>query len=520
MQVFKPNYTIIDGIRPKVIETAKGFLLNTQYYHKDCINPVPFESYSAIGSVYSLNTVRSIYLAAYSWNRGDNTLGIIQDNKYPDRYYFKIQNGYVHGTRQEFLVCVEEKDNQIFHIANTNVGDVQLEKYIDQDETYLYFFIRGNTSSYIYRYHKTTFAFENVLSLGNATYSYRTMTKVMSNETFIYFFTQEGMNFRFYQYNKITKAIYYSKQMYRGLSTTTGNYHYTTMAEDVVDLGNGKYGVYAYNCGNPAEPIDLYILDTNVPFTANDLTTMIEVRHLPITWSGEYTAINFLTTPVSIKTYYRTSILTIGNTRYLNVYVYNENYENVAYLPVQGIYTFLINSDDTALTFTGYTPVDSAKLFGAVLESDDKKHLIVAKNQAFQILKFNESMKRYEDAGLEITTCYSAGFDELKRIWYEKMDGSVELINLEDAQSVRIRFEKEYYEYTGAVIPTYIDFYATNYLDEEMVGKFKLILSGSAVFAENNDKELIFNYQGKGNQQIGININGVNPVTVYPRYIK
>jgi hypothetical protein len=520
MQVFGPSYTIIDGIRPKVIETAKGLLLNTQYYHKDFISPIPFESYSAIGSVYSLNTSRNAYLNGYSWNRCDNTLGIIQDNKNQDRYYFKIQNGYVHGTRQEFLVCVEERNNQIIPIANTNVGDMQIMEYVDQDDNYMYFFIKSNTTSYLYTYNKVTFAFSNVLTLGNSTYSYRTMTKVHVNETFIYFFTQEGMNFRFYQYNKNTGAVYYSKAMYRGASTNTGNYNYTTFSDDVVDLGNGKYGVYAYNCGNPSEPIDLYILDTTVPFTANELDTMISMKHVAIAWGNGHSEIPFLTNATSIKTYYRFSVLKVNDsTRYLNVYVYNENYENVAYLNVQGIYTFLINSD-TSIHFTGFTSVDSAKLFGAVLESENKRHLIVAKYQSFQILKFNEQAKKYENAGLEITSCYSAGFDELMRIWYERTDGSVEIINLEDAQSVKIKFEKDYYEYTGSIIGTYIEFSALNYLNEEMNGTFKLTLSGSAVFIENNSNELTFTYQGGGVQQIGININGINPVTVYPKYIK
>lgn len=519
MQVFSPNYTIIDGIRPRVIETAKGFLLNTQYYHKDYLSPIPFESFSILGSVYSLNTVRNVYLNSFGWNRGDNTLGIIQDNKKPERYYFKVQNGYIHGSRQEFLICAEEKNNQILPLANTNAGDVQLTDYVDQDDTYLYFFVRSGNNSYLYRYHKTTFAFESVITFGNATYSYRALKKIYSDESYIYIFTQEGMNFRFYQYNKANKAVYYSKQMYRGEDPAPANYYYTTISEDVIDLGNGKYGVYAFNVGNTTEPLDLYILDTTVPFTANDLATMVSMEHVGITWTNAKSNIPFLTTPTSIKTYYRTSILTIGSKRYMNVYVYNENYENVAYIDVQGIYTFAMNSN-TAFTFTGFAKVDSAKLFGAILESHNKRHLIVAKNQAFQILKFDQDAERYEDTGLEITSCYSAGFDELSRIWYEKIDSSVEIINLEDAQSVNIRFEKSHYEYTGSIINTYLEFSALNYLNEEMHGTFKLTMSGSAVFSENNTNELVFEYYGKGAQQIGININGVNPVTVYPKFIR
>ena len=93
------------------------------------------------------------------------------------------------------------------------------------------------------------------------------------------------------------------------------------------------------------------------------------------------------------------------------------------------------------------------------------------------------------------------------------------MINLEDAQSVEIEFEKEYYDYTGSIINTYINFSALNYLDEEFSGIFELTISGPAVFIENNSSTLRFTYDGTGKQQIEITITGASPITIYPKFI-
>jgi hypothetical protein len=52
-----------------------------------------------------------------------------------------------------------------------------------------------------------------------------------------------------------------------------------------------------------------------------------------------------------------------------------------------------------------------------------------------------------------------------------------------------------------------------------MEGTFHLLMTGSAVFSENNSSELTFYYNGTGKQQISINITGANPITIYPKYI-
>ena len=134
-------------------------------------------------------------------------------------------------------------------------------------------------------------------------------------------------------------------------------------------------------------------------------------------------------------------------------------------------------------------------------------------------MKFDTNVEKYVDAGIDIVDCTSVGFDELYRIWYQRTDTSVHVVNLSDAQSVQMKFEKNYYEYSGTTINTYIEFSALNYLNEDMEGTFHLLMTGSAVFAENNTSELTFYYNGTGKQQIAINITGANPITIYPKYV-
>lgn len=517
MRVFKSTNTIIDGARPKVIETAYGFLLNTQYYTKDTLSPIPFETLNILGTQYCLSISKQLYLQAYSWNSKNNEFGIIKDNKYPNRYYIKIFNGYVSGTRQEFLVALEENENNgtISILGNTNAGDVQLLECVDQDDNYLYITLRANLAYYLYRYNKSTFAFENVYS-ATAKYNYIIPKLIHSNETYIYLTWYYNQNIYFQQYNKLTKTTV-TTCINRGQISSVTNYYVTLEANDVIDLGNGIYGVYYVNIENQEQPIDLYTIDITKTFTSTYFDTC-DIQHVNITWNSEKDKIYYNTSLTSVLLHYKTFIIQSDILKYLNVVVYDENYENIGYTAIQGIYTFRIDSE-TNLTFTGYSPIDESKQIGGILFDKTKHHAVLAKNTSFQVIKFNAIVEKYVATGVEINQCYSVGFDDLQRMWYEKTDTSVHMVNLEDAQSVQITFEKPFYEYEGKSISTFINFSALNYLNENFTGTFELIMKGSAVFTENNNSIIRFTYTGSGNHQIPITITGPNPITIYPKFI-
>ena len=78
MKISDSADTTITGLRPKVIETAKGFLLNTQYYTKERLSPVPFEVCNMLGSPYSLSIRKQLYLQGFTWNFPNDEINILK----------------------------------------------------------------------------------------------------------------------------------------------------------------------------------------------------------------------------------------------------------------------------------------------------------------------------------------------------------------------------------------------------------------------------------------------------------
>lgn len=511
MKISDSADTTITGLRPKVIETAKGFLLNTQYYTKERLSPVPFEVCNMLGSPYSLSIRKHLYLQGYTWNYPNDEVNIIKDSKYEKRYYIRVLNGYVSGVRESRIFTVEETDNGEIKILNTYApGDFQILDFVDQNDNYIYFTMRSNTSFYLHRMDKITFVVTQITALTTA-YSYSQYKKIYNNDMYVYFMYFYNQNIYTLKLNKSTNAVETSTAIYRGKETTAYAYLLTNLSDTPYQVDDNTYGLYLFNAANAEQPIDLYQIDTSKTL-ANGFT----MQDVTITWGSNKTKFDFLT--ANIYCTVRNFIAEFNGIKYLNVVTYQPNFDNSNYITAQGIYTFRIDSA-TSLVFTGFNQIDAAKQIGGFIYDESKEHLIIAKQNAFQILKFNQTTLKYESTNFEITNCYSVGLDELQRVWYIKTDSSVHMVNLEDAQSVEVEFEKEYYDYAGTSINTYINFSALNYLGEEFTGIFELTLSGPAVFTENNSSTLRFTYQGSGKQQIGITITGASPITIYPKFI-
>lgn len=512
MKIFEGNNTTASVESPKAIETGKGFLLNTQYYEKENIIPVPFEFAYIAGTRYALSLKKHMYLQAYSWSDSANKFCIQEDITNPGRYYCRTFNGYISGSRVEYLLTFEEKDGEITILNNTSHGDAQLLDIVDQNDTYIYLTERGNLTQYLTRKNKKTYATETVNSVA-ATNNYGHYVKVYSDDEIIVLGRYVNGNYSFINYNKTTNTATASTNLWRGASTITTAINGSIIMDkdSIVKIDDKNYGFYGFNIDNPEQPIDLYYVDVDT------LTPVMQ--HFTIIWNSDVTQFTIDNSVYSLHNRYVLWTLETGGKKYLNVGVYNQNFENTKHIAEQGIYTFILDEVNYTATFTGYNQIDSLAQIHGMLLDNSKSHVIIGKLNAFQIVKFDTLTQKYENTNDAIPFCYDVGFDELDRIWYTKTDLSVHLINLQDAQSVQISFEKSYYEYTGSSITTYINFSALNYLNENFVGTFELVLDGPAIFVENNTKKLTLNYDGNGITQIAISITGASPITVYPKFI-
>lgn len=513
MKISSSTNTTITSVTPKVIETSKGVLLNTQYYTKEKLSPIPFETCSIIGSPYSLSIRKQLFLQNYSWNFINDEMGIIKDSNHENRYYMRIIEGYIVGNRHTGLIVFEEtENNKINIIKEINLGDAQAIEIADQDDNYLYMFVRSGNKNYINILDKNDYTLTSTYNVASS-YHYISFKKIYSDDMYIYFMFIYNQNVYTSSFNKLTHTYTDSSPIYRGQDTTAVNYPLTNLSDTVYKIDENTYGLFLYNAGNQEQPLDLYMYDKS-----KTITEGFTMQHVNITWNSNKNKIDYIDDGINSYNTIRNFITEFNGVKYLNVFVYKMDYADSTYIPIQGIYTFRIDSA-TNLTFTGYNQIDGAKHIIGFMYDESKEHLIVAKQNTFQILKFNQNTLKYESTNFEISNCYSVGLDELQRIWYIKTDSSVHMINLEDAQSVEIDFEKQYYEYTGITINTYIEFSALNYLNEEFTGTFELTINGPAVFTENNNETLRFTYNGAGKQQIGITITGASPITIYPKFI-
>lgn len=504
------NATITSAVA-KITETANGFLFNSHYYTKENLSPIPLE-YCFINSSYTYLNVKKVlnlHVPTASWIFPNNEPGIIIDEFIPNRSYIRINHG------GQILIIDETDNKEISHVKTINA--TSLFQFIGQNENYVYFTNKdGNNVPYIDYLDKSTLGIKAIYTGTAGTYNYTAIRKISEDDTYIYLVYYLNYQIFLLKLNKTNNTVELSPGINKGLEPNS-NWYLTNLFDDSYNIDNDNCGVFLYNYSNQEQPIDLYVC--NKTKITNEC---FEMKKVNITWNEEKDKISIPHTPQAtgaVTMTIRNFISEFDGIKYLNVVSYQMNFTNTAYIPHQGIYTFRIDSD-TELTFTGYNNIDSTRQINGFIYDESKKHLIISKQNAFQILKFNPTTLRYENTNYEITDCSQVGLDELQRVWYmNSTDYSVYMINLEDAQSVEIQFEKPYYEYTGNTISTYITFSAINYLNEEFPGKFELKLSGPAVFTQNSKNVLEIDYNGNGKQQIGITITGASPITVYPKFI-
>ena len=533
----------------QIMETAKHFLINGHWYEKENLVPLPFQFSNEYGKDGGGNVTVSIHRNMCLWNfnatsetyscRGKCHYNIIRDNYYEDIYY--VITGYTNCSISDRLYKIRETDNTIERISSNDLHSFY--KYIGQDEKYLYFLCHWNalaTKECIYVIQKNGTNSHGILRTydtstftgASCTYIRPLLYDLDYDDSNIYFlcpYDDGNMYFIQYKYTDNT-FVKYSVGMthdIKGNNVTTGhgNNRYSVLPFESYSFGDKK-GYFFLNLKNGVgedetvanitgalqQPIDFYYLDKTQDFSAAACTK----KRMKITWNDEMNTF-IRHAVITTNVYYKTFILKEKNVDYLVVMCGCNTYANTA-VTGQGVYVFRID-DEENLTFMSYNQIDTANPILDFIWDESKHHLIAGKKLAFEIIKLNTETMKYENTGHEVTNVTHVGLDELQRVWYVVQTSTeLHMINLEDAQSVSISFEKSYYEFTGTSISTYMLFNAKNYIGEDFSGKFELRIDGPAIFAENASNKLEINYTS-GLMQINIIITGASPVTVYPRYI-
>lgn len=561
------------GEHPKVIETGLGFIIMGQYYTKSNLDPVTLEGYSIQGGDNILNLHNTVFLADNA-REGlrDRMFKITKDTFIEDRYYFMVNGHYSDVNSTTPYLCIsEEKDEQITILASVSAENREWYQIVDQDGDYIYVTWK-DLSGHICgmsRIDKETFEETEIFNqtsttravpdfmfkddvyiyisvrLVNATIAlfrynkseqtYLTKTKNAAQDVAFYSVSpavQGGTAYRNYitpitneklfpqnciirhddcYIDGLTRSIVIPQRYNDKMFLSNGMRDTNSTGLESEEYTNNTFN-WVWSSGN-TWTVNTTASNRNHGSFILNTATAFENNNFYYALGSNYRKPEF--TRLTHEANYNTYRYWIIDNTHLCLMMYEESNTKAGHITYQGLLVCTIQNT-TNLTITKLDRITTAKEIVTMCYTTDKKTLIIGFKNEFLLYKWNGT--QYVTTGITVTDVVSAGFDELDRLWYQKSDGSVHVVNMTDPHTVTTTFEKAYYMYSGTNIPTYITFSAKDFLGNTANGVYELELIGDAVFEETNTK--IYKFEFTENEcQINIIIKGSKAITCKTTFV-
>lgn len=535
---------------PKVIETKNGMIFNGHYYNKDNLAPVAFEYLILDKNCVrnTLNTNKRLRPTALSscseiWNEDT----IIADKYEPNIFYSIIYN------KSDFnIVKYKEAQNKIELITSINI-DSGYDKYLGQDKRYLYYSFRGSeamsgSTNYIFN-GKTISGFNKVSAfiqigkidkqdlsntqLNKCYYFYRdgflsipTVIEIYEDSNYIYYgsFTSIVTNYfgdrtriplKLVIY-RIVKSNSFIEEIKSDIQISTDEIYNFIDNKDVFKISDNAIGFYLLNLSSEANEINPFKL-IKVNFDEMVVDNMITVEEVTFTWNDQIKQ-SLSVFPDGVLYSYETFITKVNNKSYISIIMYQNADQYVTEQIVnQGIYTFEI-IDFNNLKLTNYNRISDSVLKGYLL-SKDRSFLIVSSANNTIFMKFDTEKGCFKITSTIEEVPLSIGLDLSERVWIMKANNEVDVYSMSNPTDFNMKFEKDYYDYVGTNIETFITIEAKNFLGEYININVELTIDGNAKFKDNSSSVIKITTPSDGELNIPVIITGSNQITVCPKIL-
>lgn len=528
---------------PKVIETKNGMVFYGHYYNKNNLAPIALEQFIIGGAKSVLNTNKRVMPAApanCSMVFNDDT--IIADEYEPNIFYSIIYNT---GASNYNLIKYKEIENKIEFIKSVNLA-LYYDKYLGQDENYLYFAFKSSKTiqNYIYvgsgsasnqvcaysqiaKINKKTLAFsqigEYLYFYGfNSVVSIHSCIKIFEDENYIYcggftnlipngiYLQRSILKFNIHRIVKSSSSIQTVKTDIIEMNRD-GIYNFINN-KDIFKISDNVIGFYLVVLTNTSYPLRLIKLKLNETVVGNIAT----VENVTFTWNEDKKSLSAF--PDGPWYSYETFITKVGDKSFVSLIMYqNANQYVAAQIANQGIYTFEM-TEANKLKLTDYNRISDSVIKGYLL-SKDRRLLIIATATNTIFMKFDEEAGYYKITNTIEPVAYCVGLDLSERVWIMKSDAEVDVYSMSDTTDFSMIFEKDYYDYTGTDIKTFITIKAKNFMGEAISLPIELTIDGNAVFEDSNSKTIKVTTSNEDTIDIPIIITGPNQIVIYPKVI-
>jgi len=521
---------------PKLIETKNGMIFYERYHNKvNLISPTPFQTFIIALPKATLNTNKRMKPKALA-NRCEiwDEDSIIADEYEPNIFYSIVYNN---GTTFN-LIKYKETQDKIESIKSIAL-DVY-DKYLGQDENYLYYactryppggaycttyidIIRAKKSDLIRTTIITHTASTLYLPYGEENYIRIKSIKILENKEYIYYGVSiKNANDVQLSIHRIVKANSTNESIKTDITIRNTNVCNFYDCKDVFKISNGIFGFYFINLledenseDKETETNPLKLLKLNINETT--LSDMVTIEDANFQWNEDIKE-NLSMFPNGTWYSYETFITEIENKTYVNIFMYQNADKYIEEQIVnQGIYTFEV-TDLNNLKLTSYNTISDSVLKGCLL-SNDRKLMIVSTSANTIFMKFDAEEKCYKITNTLEDVPLFIGLDLMERIWIMKQNNEIDMYSSSDTTDFTIKFEKDYYDYVGEDIETYITIKAKNFMGEYISIKTELNINSNAKFKDTNSKSIQLTTPLGNKLDVPIIITGANQITIYPKIV-
>lgn len=524
MELIKSSNTITKAV-PKIVETPKHFILNSQVYDKLSFKPYPMKFFTRqLGGLLALNTSIDRTANLYTinsqavecmYNNSENHANIIQDKNDPDIFFAIRPYGVDSNENHIFEKIQYDSITNEYTVLNTlDFGTITKSKnqvkilYETSDAFVVFCQSRDLTSTASYQYFTSAIIVINkdglgysLISLSNDYYTYF----LSGNNDVIYtlrYITTSPANISEIYINKLNIASKQYTQIYQYEQST--NLVAKRTICNPVKIGDDFYTLFTYEENNSYY---YKIMKTSINIDTDAVTTElfdIDLNGFIMDNSGSMNNRSSL--------YHTLKVIKSDNSTYFSVLIHagsNSNsldtYQQCKHILIKVQYN----------TFTVVSTLDlSDGCFGSLNYYDTSHQVFFLPNYVLFTV-FNNTSESMEITYRKAGIFSQIGFDSLNRFITQSTSGSIDIMSEGNATTLYAKFDKNIYskQQSGNIEGT-INFYAKNFLDEYVDTNIKLTLIGPVVFKENNKQELIISTSIEGIKTVPIILTGYGNIEV------
>lgn len=532
------NSVIMDK-QYKMIELRKGFLINGQYYLKENMQPVPFNtvtynnsSFTDSGrSLMSLNrNIKYFYNLSYGITNNTNNT-ICFDSKDETICYIVIEaNSY------KWLCKFREKDNRCELIKVVSIETSSGNEYskilsIHEKDNEIRVCLGGPAvKTIIYSYSKEDLSIAKTLNPDdvsyNNSYAYDQSCQIYKDNEG-YFMYKSGYGSNFYSfYNEVsnTKVVltmndvdpnYDSSSNYRNRFNYNNLYEKTDNSMSVIHIVANKK--ISGKCDFKAGYIVKYDKNANT-ISKEEIAITVESSITDAYSDGVYLASEYWSSDVWYKT--------IGRKKYTILYL--RDAINIGKPSRAYFFEHKISEEDQTMTLH-LVKIQEFPLgqTGNIIHYNDEERLrfygyrrVDAKGSIFNNIYCYE----LDESRLEFVKTFNLdgeikefGFDLDRNLYVLWNNNEVSRYNERTVSNFNARFENGLYEYQGEDIQTNLIISTSNLEGKFIEKEVTLDLKGNAKFTSNGTKTITLTTSSESETKVPITITGAGALSIFPK---